>query len=57
MGDLLSAEAQELSLFGPVDRQPRRQAHQCLGGELWGLSAVDDGGGDVGRQLRRIATR
>ena len=32
--DSFSAKAEELSLFSPVSRQPRRQAHQCLGGEL-----------------------
>jgi hypothetical protein len=42
-GGLISAEAEELSLFGPVGRQPRCQAHQCLGGELRGLSAIDGG--------------
>src|ERR1700676_4888820 len=34
MDDLFSAEAEELSLFIPAGRQPRRQTHQCLGGEL-----------------------
>jgi hypothetical protein len=48
--DLFSAEAEELSLFSPVSRQPRRQAHQSLGGELRRFSAIDDGRGDVGRQ-------
>ena len=50
MAIVFSAEAEELSLFSPVGRQPRRQAHQCLGGELRRLSAIDDGRGDVGRQ-------
>ena len=49
-GDLFSAEAEELSLLGPVGRRPRRLAHQCLDGELRGLSAIDDGRGNVGRQ-------
>ncbi len=53
IGDLFSAKAEELSLFGPVCRQPRRQAHQCLGGELRTFSAIDDGHGDVGRQPRK----
>jgi hypothetical protein len=53
IGDLFSEKAEELSLFGPVCRQPRRQAHQCLGGELRGFSAIDDGRGDVGRQPRK----
>src|ERR1700757_558399 len=53
VGDLFSAEAEELSLFGPIGRQPRRQTNQRLGGELRGLSAVDDGRGDVGRQPRK----
>src|SRR6202035_1142243 len=48
--DLFSAEAEELSLFSPVSRQPRRQAHQCLGGELRRFSAINNGRGDVGRQ-------
>ena len=48
--DLFSAKAEELSLFSPAGRQPRRQAHQCLGGELRWFSAIDDGRGDVGRQ-------
>ena len=37
IGDLFSEKAEELSLFGPVCRQPRRQAYQCLGGELRGV--------------------
>src|ERR1019366_10083290 len=49
-GDWFSVEAEQLSLFSPVGRQPRRQAHQCLGGKLRRLSAIDDGRGDVGRQ-------
>jgi hypothetical protein len=48
--DLFSVKAEELSLFGPAGRQPRRQTHQCLGGELRRFSAIDDGRGDVGRQ-------
>jgi hypothetical protein len=48
--DLFSAKAEELSLFNPAGRQPRRQAHQCLGGEVRWFSAIDDGRGDVGRQ-------
>src|SRR3984893_97411 len=32
--DLFSAEAEELSLFSPAGRQPRRQTHQCLGALL-----------------------
>jgi hypothetical protein len=48
--DLFSAKAEELSLFSPAGRQPRRQAHQCLGGELRRFSAIDDSRGDVGRQ-------
>jgi hypothetical protein len=48
--DLFSAKAEERSLFSPASRQPRRQAHQCLGGELRRFSAIDDGRGDVGRQ-------
>jgi hypothetical protein len=31
---LFSAEAEELSLFSPAGRQPRRQAHQCLGAAI-----------------------
>jgi hypothetical protein len=46
---LFSAKAEELPLFNPADRQPRRQALQCLGGELRRLSAIDDDRGDVGR--------
>ena len=48
--DLFLAKAEELSLFSPAGRQPRRQTHQCLGGELRRFSAIDDGRGDVGRQ-------
>jgi len=51
--DLLSAKAEELSLFRPAGRQPRRQTHQCPGGELRRFSAIDDGRGDVGRQPGR----
>jgi hypothetical protein len=50
IGDLFSAKAEELPLFSPAGRQPRRQAHQCLGGELRRFSAINDGRGDVGRQ-------
>jgi hypothetical protein len=41
---------QQLALFGPVDRDFEREAHQLLGGELWRVLAVDDGGDNVGRQ-------
>src|ERR1019366_4906994 len=44
-GDLFSAKAEQLSLFSPAGRQPRRQTHQCLGGELRRFSAIDDGRG------------
>jgi hypothetical protein len=37
-------------------RQPRRQTHQCLGGEVRRFSAIDDGRGDVGRQPGKKAT-
>jgi hypothetical protein len=48
--DLFSAKAEELSLFSPAGRQPRRQTHLCLGGELRRFSAIYDGRGNVGRQ-------
>ena len=34
--DAFSTKAEQLSLFSPAGRQPRRQTHQCLGGELLG---------------------
>jgi len=40
VGDSLSAEAEELSLFGPIGRQPWCQTHQRLGSELRGLPAL-----------------
>ena len=48
-----SAETEKFSLFRPARRQPRRQAHQLLGGQSRGLLAIDDGRGDVGRQPRK----
>ena len=47
---LYLSEAEEPALIGPVSRQPGGQAHQCLGGELPRLAAVNDGRDDVGRQ-------
>jgi hypothetical protein len=46
----ISVETEQLPLFSPPGRQPRRQTHQCLGGELRRFSAIDDGRGDVGCQ-------
>jgi hypothetical protein len=46
----VDCETEQLPLFSPAGRQPRRQAHQCLGGEVRRFSAIDDGRGDVGRQ-------
>jgi hypothetical protein len=43
-------EAKQLSLFRPVDRYLRGQPHQFLGGELWRVLAVDNGGDDIRRQ-------
>jgi hypothetical protein len=34
--DVFSAETEQLPLFSPAGSQPRRPAHQCLGGELLG---------------------
>src|ERR1019366_9274598 len=48
--DWFSVEAEERPLFSPCARQPRRQAHQCLGGKLRRFSAIDNGRGDAGRQ-------
>ena len=52
-GDLFLAEAEQPPLFCPIRRQPWREAHQCLGGELRRFSAIDDGRGDVGREPRK----
>jgi len=48
--DLFLAETEQFPLFSPAGREPRRQTHQCLGGELRRFSAIDDGRGDVGCQ-------
>ena len=37
-------KSQQLALFGPVDWNSEREAHQLLGGELRRVLAVDDGG-------------
>ena len=47
-----SVEAEQLSLLRPVDRQLRRQAHQCFGVELRRVASVDDGRDYVGRERR-----
>ena len=43
-------KSEQLPLFGPADWEPECQSHQLLGGELWWVLAVDDGGDNVRRK-------
>jgi hypothetical protein len=51
---VLSEKAEELSLFNPAGRQPRRLMYQCLGGESRRFSAFDDGSGQPGKTQKGI---